>query len=90
MVANVYRTQLFEGRHILHEHPETARAWAVEQVVALINDPAVGSVVGHQFMCGQKAQTEDGRWLPARKATRWMSSAPEALARLGRKCRGRH
>ena len=75
--CEVYRQQLCGGRHFLHEHPETARSWADEQIQGILNDPAVGSVVGHQCMYGQTAPTANGERLPARKATRWMSSAPE-------------
>ena len=88
--CEVYRQQLREGRHFLHEHPEAARSWADEQVKGILDNPAVGSVVGHQCMYGQTALTDDGERLPVKKATRWMSSAPEVLARLGHRCRGGH
>ena len=51
--CEVYRTQLREGRHFLHEHPVAARSWADEQVTALLNDQAVGSIVGDQCRYGQ-------------------------------------
>ena len=86
--CEVYRQQLREGRHFLHKHPEAARSWADEQVKGILDNPAVGSVVGHQCMYGQTALTDDGERLPVKKATRWMSSAPEVLARLGHRCRG--
>ena len=73
---------------MLHEHPAGTLSWTAEQAVELISNPAMGSVVRHQRMYGQKAQADGGTWLPARKATRWMSSAMEILARLGHKCRG--
>ena len=56
----------------------------------LMRDPRVGSVVGHQCQYGQTAVADGGERLPARKATRWMSSAPELLKRLGLRCRGGH
>ena len=66
------------------------RSWQTGPVEALLNLPAVGSVVGHQCRYGQKAQADNGEWHLVKKATRWMSSAPEVLARLGHKCRGGH
>ena len=86
-VCEVYRQQLRTGRHLLHERPGSARSRAGEQAVARLKGPAVGSIVGHQCKYGQGAPTGGGGWLPARKATRWMSSAPEVLMGLGHKCR---
>ena len=74
--CEVCHFQLCGGRHFLHGHPAGARSWADAQVVALLGRPAVGSAVGDQCLCGQKAQVEDGSWLSARTATRWMSSVP--------------
>ena len=74
----------------MHEHPEGARSWADEHVAKIVGDPRVGSVVGHQCQYGQTAVTDEGERIPARKATRWMSSAPELLKRLGLRCRGGH
>ena len=67
--CEVYRLQLREGRHFLHEHPETARSWADAEIAALLTNPAVGSIVGHQCMYGQRVPAEGGGWLPAKKAT---------------------
>ena len=88
--CEVYRYQLDNGCHFLHEHPAGARSWAEASIKELMADARVGSVVGHQCRYGQRAQADDGAWLPVRKATRWMSSAPEVLGRLGHRCRGGH
>ena len=88
--CEIYRHQLAAGRHFLHEHPASARSWADGQVTDLLEDPRVQTVVGHQCRYGQRARTADGLWAPAKKATRWMSSAPAVLERLGLKCRGGH
>ena len=88
--CEIYRHQLAADRHFLHEHPASARSWADGQVRDLLEDPRVQTVVGHQCRYGQRARTADGRWAPAKKATRWMSSAPAVLERLGLKCRGGH
>ena len=59
-------------------------------IAELLADARVGSAVGHQCRYGQRAQTAGGGWLPVRKATRCMSSAPEALGRPGHLCQGGH
>ncbi len=81
--CEVYAFQLAGGRHFLHEHPAGAGSWLDERVAALLNNPKVGTVVGHQCQYGQTALSPDGVRLPVRKATRWMSSAPDILMRLG-------
>ena len=57
-------------------------------MAALLVNPKLGTAVGHLCQYGQTALSPDGVRLPVRKATRWMSSAPEVLMRLGHKCRG--
>ena len=52
----------------------------------LLGWPGVDSAVGHMCQQGMAQEAGDGRVLPVRKATRWASSAPEVLARLGRRC----
>ena len=84
----VYRYQLCNGYHFLREHPAGVRSWAKAPVAELLADARVGSVIGHQCRDGPRAQAVDGTWLPARRATRWMSRAPEILGRLGRRRRG--
>ena len=88
--CEVYQFQLEVGRHFLHEHPAGARSWAQAPVEKLMAHPGVGSVVGHQCQYGQWTWTADGKKAPVLKATWWLSSAPEILARLGHKCRGGH
>ena len=60
VVCGVNRFQLNEGRHFLHGHTAGARAWADAQLVALINDPAVGPAVGHHCMRRQKRAPRTG------------------------------
>ena len=45
----LYKFQIQNGRHFLHEHPWTARSWKLKCVDDLANHPAVRLVQGH--MC---------------------------------------
>ena len=51
--------------------------------------PGVESVVGHQCQMGLETKVKGG-WAPAKKATRFMSTSSEVLARLNKKCDGSH
>eukprot|EP00969_Alexandrium_andersonii_P078223 3449512-Alexandrium_andersonii.AAC.1 len=54
----------------------------------LLSDPLVGAVVGHMRRFGVRVSepARAGVAMPlARKPTRWASSAPEALKRVGRR-----
>ena len=46
--------------------------------------------VGDQCQYGLRAPLPGGGWAPAVKPTRFLSSAPEVVRRLGKRCRHRH
>ena len=50
----------------------------------------MGDTIGDQCRFGLQAKGEDGGYRPARKPTRFMSTAPEVLRALGLRCRGDH
>ena len=47
-VIGLYRIQLSNGRHFLHEHPETATSWSDPATLDLLSMPKVSSVVSDQ------------------------------------------
>ena len=85
----IYQFKRAGGRHFLREHPAGARSWADEEMVKLMKDYRVGSVVGHQCQYGQWARGDDGERVPARTATRWLSSAPRGIGPAGPQGPGR-
>ena len=85
-VAKLYLKQLARGAHFLHEHPASADSWETDVMIKVLSKPGVNSVVGHMCRQGMRIQAPDGRELPVRKPTRWASSAPEVLRRLGARC----
>jgi hypothetical protein len=87
--AEIYELQRAAGRHFLHEHPETADSWKEPCIRRLTARRDVGTVVGHMCRMGLKTEDGGGR-TPARKATRFMSTAGEILKGLNRKCEGGH
>ena len=88
--VEIYCLQLAAGRHFLHEHPLGATSWRERCVRALERQAGVGTVVADQCQYGLVTRGPDGCPLPARKATRFMSSAPALLEALSRRCPGTH
>ena len=81
----IYRIQLEEQRHFVHEHPERSRAWQMPEVIEFLMRPEVGSVICHMCAFGMTSEDKKGRGL-VQKATRIMSSSEEILKRLDVKC----
>ena len=88
--AEIYCLQLAGGRRFLHEHPLGATSWKEQCIRALARVPGVGTVIGDQCQYGLKTVGQDGRPMPAKKPTRFLSSAPVVLEALSRRCRGEH
>ena len=88
--AQVYREQLAGGRHFLHEHPASASSWHEPCIQRLCSAPGVHEVVGDQCRFGLQSPGENGKLGPAKKATRFLSSAAGVLRALGRRCQGDH
>ena len=88
--VEIYCLQLAAGRHFLHEHPLGATSWRERCVRALERQAGVGTVVADQCQYGLVTRGPDGSPLPAKKATRFMSSAPAILEALSRRCPGTH
>ena len=89
-VASLYLYQLREGRHFLHEHPAGALSWKEEVMVQLMNKKQVGTVISHQCEYGLTTPGPDGKPMPAKKPTKWMSSSPQMLECLSKRCSGKH
>ncbi len=82
--------QVLAGRHFLHEHPAGATSWTQPPMTRLLATPGVGAVVAHQCAYGLQSSTAGGGSAPAKKPTRFMSSAPALLEALSRRCPGGH
>ena len=89
-VMGIYRIQIDEGRHFLHEHPAGATSWADPWVERIMEHPRVTAVVSDQCEYGLLTPDSQGEPTPAKKPTRWMSSSPHMLKRLSKRCKGLH
>ena len=91
-VISLYRKQLLQGGHFLHEHPASALSWKEPAMAALARDPLIHCVVADQCMYGLDTPSEKDRskLMPAMKPTRFMTSSPQMAAELGQRCDRSH
>ena len=89
-VVSLYKLQLDEHRHFLHEHPVGASSWMDEWVRKLLSHPRVGTTVADQCMYNLTTVDPEGNVVHAKKPTKWMSSSQHMLNRLSRKCDKSH
>ena len=89
-VTSPYRDQLRRGKHVLHEHPQSAYSWQEAGIKSLAQDPQVHLVTGDQCMYGFVTPTGDINVAPARKATTFMNSSRQMADLLGTRCDKSH
>ena len=71
--AELYRRQLRDGRHFLHEHPSSAISRREPEIDALVNSPEVFKVVWNKCQFGLTTKSADGKGRdPAMKAPRFL------------------
>ena len=83
--ARLYEIQWREGRHLLHEHPQTASSWQERCIEKLMTKNGVQRVDGDQCMHGLKPWDGD-KWGPARKRIGFMTNSPCIAAALTKRC----
>ena len=88
----LYRYQLQQGRHFVHEHPWTARSWALPCVQKLLDHPSVEVTQAHmcRFMMTTHVDKKDGEVGLVKKPTGFMTSSHCILKQLDRKCTEDH
>ena len=88
----LYRHQLRQGRHFLHEHPWGASSWRLDSVVEMMQDGRVFTVESHQCRFGLDSHisSKDGARGPVKKPTGFMTSARCIATQLNKLCDGRH
>lgn len=88
----LYRIQLQEGRHFLHEHPAGASSWKDECVTSFMRaHPGLYTTVSHMCRFGMQSTLEDRVTMaPVAKPTRWLTSSRHVAEALNRRCLGGH
>ena len=89
-VMGLCKLQLNSGRHFLFEHPAGALSWDDPWVRSLMNRPDVHTVLSDQCEYGLVTPNASGELVPAKKPTRWMTSAAAMARRLSKRCSGQH
>jgi hypothetical protein len=89
--AELYRRQLRDGRHFLHEHPASAISWQESEIDALVNSPKVFTVVCDQCQFGLTTKSADGKGRdPAMKPTRFLTTSQQMVECLDKRCDRSH
>ena len=90
--CTLYRKQLRNGRHFLHEHPWSARSWALPCFQEIIDHPSVELVQGHmcRFRMTTHITTRNGERGLVKKPAGFRSSSRRVRQELDRKCTGDH
>ena len=90
--CGLYLDQVKQGRHFLHEHPWSARSWALPRVQEVLNHPSVKFVQGHmcRFRMNTHVETKDGRRGLVKRPTGFMSSSCCGRNKFNKKCTGGH
>ena len=90
--AHVYRWQLNNGRHFIHEHPRDAKSWELEFIQDLLKDPRVTWLEGHMCQFGMTAPVKgsQGDHGQVKKPTGFLTSSRFVAEELNRYCDGSH
>ena len=86
--CKVYRHQMANGRHVLHEHPWSARSWALECVDDLGHDERVALVQSHMCRLGMTSRIgrDPDEVDPVKKPTGFMTTSWCIRDELDRRC----
>jgi len=85
----LYRIQIDQGLYFLHEHPWSAKSWALSEVQNVLQDPSVVCVRG-DMCCFGMYQDVGGRVELVKKPTGFMTNARAIAEELGIHCDGQH
>ena len=86
--AQIYRLQMNEGRHFIHEHPRDAKSWDLPVVKDLLNDPRLNWVEGHMCAFDMTAPISgsNGEVGYAKKPTGFMTNSICIARKLTKRC----
>lgn len=83
--TTLYKLQIQGGRHLLHEHPQSASSWEETRIREALNMKNVSRVVAGQCQHGLKSSGPDGPG-PARKTTGFTTNPPCIALQFQRRC----
>ena len=90
LMVSLYRDQLRRKRHFIHEHPKSASSWHEVGIQSISQDPAVSLVTADQCMYWLVTPDSEGKPMPAKKPTTFMTSSRQMADLLTRRCDGKH
>jgi hypothetical protein len=87
--VKLYKIQMDNGLHFLHEHPATAKSWEDPIVERIMKDWRVYGVKGDMCRFGMQQKDENGEG-HVKKRTMFMTNAEMSAGKLAQKCVGGH
>ena len=84
------RDQIVHGGYFLFEHPATASSWKESEMLSLLKQPGVVSVVANMCRFGMESTFEDGSPGPVAKPTRFATNSACLRESLNRQCERNH
>ena len=86
----LYRHQLSQGRHFVHEHPWTSSSWNTKAIVDFAEDPRVLWTRADKCMHGFVNYASEWRTLPTQEATGLWTSSWAIADELSQRSSGEH
>ena len=81
----LYKTQIKEGKYLLHEHPANAESWYLKAMEEVKNMPGVQAVDGPMCRFHMKSADAQGEGY-VRKGTWWMTNSQGLAAIFDGRC----
>ena len=85
--VRVYRAQMRAGRYFVHEHPQSASSWRVEEVDQLAQSPVVMKAYANMCDFGMMSRDAEGEG-PVLKPTVFVTNSAEVKKEFSQTCRG--
>ena len=85
-VISLYYEQIENGRYFIHEHPQWATSWQLEEMAGLMEVPGVIRVRGDQCQYGAEIVRGKNRGAPVMKPTGFLTNSQAVAEALSKTC----
>ena len=89
-LCEIYAEQARCHRWFVHEHSAEATSWNLEVVRPIWEKDGVEAAVADQCICGLFTWGKNGKVMPARRGTEFMTNCPVTSTELQIRCDGSH
>jgi len=89
-VMELCQEQMKSGNYFLFEHPAFASSWTEPEVIKLVKENQVWTVIVNMCRFGMTSQDDDGSVGPVAKPTRFATNSQKLAQALDQRCPGDH